>query len=186
MTIFQAVLPTAIVRFSFIAACMALLTVSAHAQKATLGQQVAVMKTLKSDLKIIGVISGNISDKMTQDVTRAAMSQGLTAVIAKVKDAREVATLYKKLVTEKKIQALWIPDASDDLVMGVSMDYLIENTAMDRVALCVPAKNLVAGGAMVAVLMEDGKLTAVINKKIAGVVGAAVPAEAGGIVYVMQ
>jgi hypothetical protein len=173
-------------RFGAIAACVFLFSISSFAQKATYGQQVAVMKILKSDLKTIGVIGSNVSDKMTTDLTRAAVSQGVTVVIAKAKDAREVASLYKKLVSERKIQVLWVPDAGDDVVMGLGMEYLIENTAMDRVGLCVPAKNLVAGGAMCSVQVEDGKLTAFVNKKIAAVVGASVPAEAGGINFVMQ
>jgi hypothetical protein len=159
---------------------------SSFAQKATYGQQVAVLKILKSDLKTIGVIGSNVSDKMTQDLTRAGVSQGVTVVIAKAKDARDVASLYKKLTSEKNIQILWSPDAGEYVVMGLGMEYLIENTAMDRVGLCVPAKNLVPGGALCSVQVEDGKLTAFVNKKIATVVGAAVPAEPGGINFVMQ
>jgi len=173
-------------RLAGLVLCSVLLSYSSLAQKASFGQQVAVMKTIKGDLKVIGVISNNMTDKMTQDLTRAGISQGITVVIAKAKDAREVASLYKKLVTEKKIQMLWIPDASDEVVMGLGMDYLKENTAMDRVGLCVPVKNLVAGGALCSVQSEDGKLMAYVNKKIASVVGATVPAEAAGISFVMQ
>jgi hypothetical protein len=186
MVSFDTMFSRTFIRFSALAACTILLSLSAMAQKATFGQQVAVMKTIKSDLKVIGVISSNISDKTTQDVTRAAVSQGVTVVIAKSKDAREVASLYKKLVSDKKIQLLWIPDAGDDVVMGLGMQYLIENTAMDRVGLCVPVKTLVAGGALCCVQIEDGKLTVFVNKKIASVVGASVPAEAAGINFIMQ
>ena len=111
--------------------CTVLISHSSLAQKASLGQQVAVMKALKPDLKVIGIISNNISDKLTADVTRAGLSQGVTIVIAKAKDPRDVSSLYKKLVSEKKIQMLWVPDPSDDVVMGIGMDYLRENTAMD-------------------------------------------------------
>lgn len=166
--------------------CLALFSSTAVAQRASLGQQVAVMKTIKSDLKTVGVISSILNDKMTQDITRAGMSQGVTVVIAKPKDAREVASLYKKLVSDKKIQMLWIPDPADEIVMGLGMQYLIENAVMDKVGLCVPAKNLVAGGALCAIQSEDGKLTAFVNKKIAAVVGASVPAEASGINFVQQ
>lgn len=186
MTTFDTFLHKPLFRLGLLAAWILLCSSSLFAQKASLGQQVAVLKAMKGDLKVIGVISSNISDKMTQDVTRAAVSQGVTAVIAKVKDAREVASLYKKLVAEKKIQVLWVPDASDDVVMGLGMQYLIENTAMDRVGLCVPQKSLVAGGALCCVTMEDGKLTAVVNKKIAAVGGFAVPTEGGGITFVTQ
>ncbi len=178
--------------FSFAARCTAMLLCSllfvssSFAQKASLGQQVAVMKTMKADLKTVGVISSTITDKMTQDLTRAGVSQGITIVIAKVKDAREVASLYKKLVSERKIQMLWVPDAGDDVVMGLGMEYLKENTVMDGVGLCVPLKALVATGALCSVQSEDGKLTAYVNKKIAAVVGAAVPAEPAGISFVMQ
>lgn len=175
-----------LVRFAGMLVCVVLLSYSSFAQKASLGQQVAVMKTMKGDLKTIGVISNNMTDKMTQDLTRAGVSQGITIVIAKVKDAREVASLYKKLVSERKIQMLWVPDPSDEVVMGLGMDFLKENTAMDGVGLCVPVKGLVAGGALCCVQSEDGKLIAYVNKKIAAVVGAAVPAESAGISFVMQ
>jgi hypothetical protein len=175
-----------IARICAVVVCTLLLTAASFAQKASFGQQVAVMKTIKADLKTIGVISSVMTDKMTQDLTRAGVSQGITIVIAKAKDAREVSSLYKKLVGERKIQILWIPDAGDDVVMGLGMDFLKENTAMDGVGLCVPAKNLVAGGALCCVQSEDGKLVAYVNKKIAAVVGATVPAESAGISFVMQ
>jgi hypothetical protein len=169
-----------------IAACVALVSIPLLAQRATFGQQVAVMKVLKADLKTVGVLSGNISDKATQDVTRAGLAQGITVVVAKAKDPREVAVLYKKLVTEKKIQMLWLPEAGDDLVMGVSMDYLKENTAMDRIGLVVPEKKMVAGGALCSVLNENSKLIVYVNKKMASVVGAVIPGEGSDINFVAQ
>jgi len=128
--------------FAGIVLSLVVFSTAAFSQKASFGQQVAVMKSLKADLKVVGVVGTTISDKMTQDLTRAGMAQGITIVIAKGKDAREVASLYKKLVAEKKIQMLWVPDAGDDVVMKLGMDYLKENTVMDGVGLCVPVKTL--------------------------------------------
>lgn len=156
------------------------------AQKASLGQQVAVMKALKPDLKTVGVLSGNMTDKLSQDLTRAGISQSITVVIAKPKDQREVAGLYKKLVSEKKIQMLWLPDGGDEVTSGVSSDYLRENTAMDGVGLCVTEKNLVVGGALCSVQLENGKLTVYVNKKIASVVGVTIPPEGSGITFIAQ
>lgn len=163
-----------------------IVTMPMLAQKATFGQQVAVMKVLKADLKTVGVLAGTMSDKLTQDLTRAGLAQGVTIVIAKPKDQRDVVSLYKKLVSERKIQMLWLPDASDDVVSGVSVDYLKENTAMDGVGLCTTEKKLVASGALVSVQSENGKLVAYVNKKIAAAVGAVVPGEGSDINFVSQ
>jgi hypothetical protein len=156
------------------------------AQKASYGQQVAVMKVLKPDLKIIGVLGSNLSDKNVQDLTRAGMAQGVTVVIAKPKDPREVGALYKRLVSDKKIQILWLPDGSDEVMMGISIDFLTENTAMDRVGLCVTEKKLVASGVLCSILTENGKLVVYVNKKIASVIGVAVPGEGSEINFVSQ
>lgn len=174
------------IRLIAMASCLALFTLPSLAQKASLGQQVAVMKVLKADLKIVGVLAGSLTDKMTQDLTRAGLQQGITVVIAKPKDPREVVSLYKKLISEKKIQMLWLPDGGDDIVMGVSIDYLKENTAMDGIGLLVAEKKLVASGVLCSVQLENGKLTAYVNKKIASVVGAVVPGEGSDISFVLQ
>ncbi len=166
--------------------CMAFVSVPLIAQKASLSQQVAVMKALKPDLKTIGVLAGSLTDKLTQDLTRAGLGQGITVVIAKPKDPREVVSLYKKLFADRKIQILWLPDASDEVVSGVSIDYLKENTVMDGVGLCVDDRKHVAGGALLSVQSEGGKLVAYVNKKIAAVVGAAIPGEGTGISFVSQ
>ncbi len=175
-----------ITRIIGVAACMVLFAFPVLAQKASFGQQVAVMKVLKADLKIVGVLAGTLNDKMSQDLTRAGLSQGVTVVIAKPKDQREVGSLYKKLLNEKKIQMLWLPDANDDVVNGVGIDYLRENTAMDGVGLCVTEKKLVSGGVLCSVQLENGKLIVYVNKKIASVVGAVIPGEGGDINFVAQ
>jgi len=166
--------------------CMAFISMPLLAQKASLSQQIAVMKALKPELKTVGVLAGSLTDKLTQDLTRAGLGQGITVVIAKPKDPREVVSLYKKMVSERKIQILWLPDAADEVVSGVSIDYLKENTAMDGVGLCVDDKKHIASGALLCVQSEGGKLTAYVNKKIAAVVGAAIPGEGTGISFVSQ
>jgi hypothetical protein len=186
MTTLNTLTPRGLGRVLAVASCLVVFSMSLFAQKVTFGQQVAVMKVLKADLKTIGVLAGNLTDKMTQDLTRAGMAQGITIVIAKPKDRSEVGSLYKKLVTEKKIQMLWLPDGGDETVMGVSIDYLKENTAMDGVGLCVTEKKLVSSGALCSVQSENGKLIAYVNKKIATVVGASIPGEGSDINFVQQ
>lgn len=156
------------------------------AQKASYGQQIAVMKALKADLKTVGVLTGNLTDKMAQDLTRAGLAQGVTIAIAKPKDPREVVTYYKMLVSEKKIQTLWLPEASDVVVKGVSIDYLKENTAIDGIELFVPEKSLVQSGALCSAVIENGKLIVYVNKKIASVVGATIPGPDSDINFVVQ
>lgn len=143
----------------------------------TYGQQLAVMKKIKAGLSTVGVLSNTLGDKALEDITRAAMGQGLKIFIARPKDAREIAALYKTLVVEKKVQMLWIPDGQDKLLLGVGFEFLKENALPDKIGLCVPDQGLVSQGALCSVGMENGKLTAYINQRISGVVGAEVPAE---------
>ncbi|HTX18070.1 MAG TPA: hypothetical protein VMG34_05345 [Bacteroidota bacterium] len=160
----------------------------AHAQgKPSYGQQIAVLKLLQPDLKVIGVMSSNLSDKEIQDITRAGLGQGEQIVVGIPQDPRDISQVYKKMVSEKKIQILWVPKSNDDLMMGVGFEYLRTNTLLDKVGLCIPDPSLLASGALCSVQIEGGKLTVYVNQKIASVLGAHVPTEeSSSVTYVSR
>ena len=161
---------------------------AAHGQTpAPYVQQVAVVKTLKADLSTIGVIESGLSEKSLQEIRRAGLGQGIKIVIGRAGSAGEVGPLYKKLVSESGVQMIWIPDPSDDMLLGIGFEYLRENTLSDKVGLIVPVEGLVQSGALCSVMTDGGKLKAFVNQRVAQVVGATIPAGDGEtITYVAR
>jgi ABC-type uncharacterized transport system substrate-binding protein len=145
--------------------------------KPSFGQQIAVIKILQPDVKIIGVMGATLSEKEIQDITRAGLAQGVQIVVGLPQNPREISDIYKKLVSDKKIQALLVPKGSDDMMMGVGFEYLRSNTLLDKIALYIPNPDLLSSGALCSVQVESGKLTVYVNQKIASLLGAHVPAE---------
>jgi ABC-type uncharacterized transport system substrate-binding protein len=155
--------------------------------KAAYGQQMFLLKSLKPGTKSIGVIGAALSDADVQSLTRAGMGLGLTVVVARPTNARDVAVLYKKLVADNKIELLLVAPGGGDWFEGASVEYLRENALLDRVGLCVPTMAHLAGGALCSIQSENGKLVVHVNQKVANVVGAAVPADqSASIAYVVK
>ncbi|HTY09825.1 MAG TPA: hypothetical protein VMF88_02025 [Bacteroidota bacterium] len=145
--------------------------------KPSYGQQIAVIKILQPDVKIIGVMGATLSEKDVQDITRAGLAQGMQIVVGLPQNPREISDIYKRLLNEKKIQVLWVPKGSDDMMMGIGFEYLRSTTLLDKIALYIPNPDLLPSGALCSVQMESGKLTVYVNQKIATLLGARVPAE---------
>lgn len=143
----------------------------------TFGQQIALLKMLKPDLESIGVLSTSLNEKDVQQYTRSSLQQGVKLYVAEPKDARDIPSLYKKLVAEKKVQLILIPSVEDRIMLDVGYEYLKENTLLDRVGVCVPDVKLIANGAFFSVTKEDGKLVVTVNQRIATLVGAAIPSQ---------
>jgi ABC-type uncharacterized transport system substrate-binding protein len=141
----------------------------------TLGQQIAVLKALKPNLEVIGVISGNISEKDVSSLTRAAMQQGIKLFVAQPTNPREIPELYKKLVKEKKAQIILLPNSDDQMVLKLGYDYLKENTVLDKIGMCVPDQTLLSQGALCYFCKENGKLTVYLNQRVSVFVGIDVP-----------
>lgn len=155
--------------------------------KAAHGQQLFLLKSLKPAAKKVGVIGAALTDQEVLSLTRAGMGVGLTVVVARPANAREVALLYKKLVAESKVDMILVTSGGGDWFTGASVEYLRENAVMDRVGLCVPTLEQMAGGALCSIQLENGKLVVHVNQKVANVVGAAVPIEQNAsIAYVVR
>ncbi len=162
-------------------------TTLSFAQKASNGQQIAVAKSLKPNLTTIGVISSKLDEKGIEGWTRAGMALGVKVIIGLPKTVRDVPSVYKTLVKEKKVEMLIIPDADDDVMTGMGFDYLREVALNDKIGIFAPKTEMVNNGAICTVINDNGNLKAFINQKIAQVLGLSVPAETGpSITYVVQ
>lgn len=171
-----------------IAALAAVLLVRTEAFcQATYGQQIAVMKIVNPNLKAIGVLGSALSDKNLQDIARAGLGQGVEIVVGRPKNAREISAIYQKMVSEKKVQMIWLPDVNDNLMLGVGFEFLRSTTLPDKIGLCVPNQSLLASGGLVSIHLESGKVTAYVNPQIASVLGASVPNDqSSGIAFVAR
>ena len=111
-------------------------------------QLIYVSKMLKPDLKTVGVISATMTDKETEKATRAGMGQGVTVVIARPKGVGEISSLYKRMVSEKKIQFILLADPADELMTGLGFEYLREAALADGIGIVVVTESMLSGGAL--------------------------------------
>lgn len=155
--------------------------------KAGNGQQLFLLKSLKPSAKTVGVIGAALTDADVQALTRAGMGIGLSVVVARPTNAREVAVMYKKLVSDSKADLILVMPGGGDWFAGASVEFLRENAIMDRIGLCVPSLDQLQGGALCSIQSENGKLVVHVNQKAAHVVGAVVPSEENSsIAYVVR
>ncbi len=154
---------------------MGIIQTIGFAQGASFGQQIAILKMVKPDLEVIGIMTTTISEKDISSYTRSALQQGVKIFIAQPKDARDIPVLYKKLITEKKAQLIFIPSSEDKTMLEVGYEFLKENALLDKVGICVPLSSLMSNGAFFALDKTDGKLTAYVNERVASIVGAMIP-----------
>lgn len=144
---------------------------------ASYGQHIAIAKKMKPGLATLGIIGSNLSDKMIEQISKAATGQGVKIVVAQPQDAGQVASFYNKLTGEKKVEMIWFPDPGDHMILGIGFEFLREKAVADKIGLIVPQESLVASGGLCTVLLEGGKLKVMVNRKIAQLIGLSVPAE---------
>lgn len=160
---------------------------AAIAQKVAHGQQIAIAKVIKPGLTTIGIIGSKLDDKSIEGWTRAGLALGVKVIIGLPKNVREVPQVYKTLVKEKKVELIIIADADDDLMTGMGFDYLREVALNDQIGIFAPKTEMVNNGAVCTIVSEGGQLKAIVNQKIANVLGLSIPTDAGpSISYVVQ
>ena len=152
----------------------------------TRSQQIAAMKSLKPGLKAIGVMASTLTDDDLQEITRYGLGQGIEMIFARPKASRDIAAMYKKMITDNKVEMIWMPDPGDQTMLTAGFEFLRENALLDKVGLCVPDEKMVESGALCVVVKNSGKLVVHINRKIAEVLGIAIPQESGSMTFVAQ
>ncbi len=156
-------------------------------EKLTYAQNIFLLKALKPSLKSLGVIASTLTDQEIKAIGKAAMGQGIKVTVAKVTDVREISGLYKMLVTEHGAELVWIPDKSDEILLGVGFEFLRENAILDRVGLIVPTRDLVAKGALCSLESANQKVVIYLNRRIAQVDGINLPtSQDPSVQYVVQ
>ncbi len=147
---------------------------------ATYAQHFAAMKMVHPALKRVGVLGSRLTERDMQDITRAAMTQGVEVYIGRPKNLRDIAGIYKTMVVDRRVSLLWLPDPDDALVTEEGFEFLRMRTLHDNLGLCVPNPSLLTSGGLMSVQREDKKLTIHINHRVAGLIGAATPNNSGG------
>lgn len=145
--------------------------------KPSFGQVLAVIKKLKTDLTVVGVMSTTLTSKDIESMSRSAMQQGVKLFVTEPKDVREVPALYKALVNDKKAQLIIIPDNADKTMTGMGFDFIKENATLDRIGICAPDPSLVNQGAMCSIVKENEKIVVYVNQKVLAFVSAKMPSE---------
>ena len=161
----------------FLVFCLFLPTLLSAQSKPTFGQVLGVIKKLKADLTVVGVMSTTLSSKDIENMTRSAMQQGVKLFVTEPKDVREVPALYKALVNDKKAQMIIITDIADKTMTGMGFDFIKETATMDRVGICAPDPALVSQGAMCSIVKENEKIVVYVNQKVLAFVSAKMPSE---------
>ncbi|MBP8976477.1 MAG: hypothetical protein KBG83_07160 [Bacteroidetes bacterium] len=170
-----------------VAFSLSIISSEAYAQKATYGQQIAIAKVIKPGLTTIGVIGSKLDDKSIEGWTRAGLALGVKIIIGLPQNVRDVPSVYKTLVKDKKVELLLIADANDELMTGMGFDYLREVALNDHIGIFAPKPEMVNNGAICTVISDNGQLKAYVNQKLAQVLGLTVPTESGpSISYVIQ
>lgn len=149
---------------------------------ATYAQQIAAMKHICPELKMVGVLGSKLTERDMQNLTRAAMTQNVEVVVGRPKSLHDIASIYKTMVTERQATLIWIPDSEDVLVVREGFEFLRTRTLHDNIGLCVPTPSLLASGGLMSVQYEDKKLTVYINHRIAALIGATTPDTGGGAI----
>ena len=159
---------------------MCLISQTIEAQNISFIQQIGVFKKLKGDLTTIGVLSSNLSDKASDEIQRGSQQLGIKIFIAKPSDIKDVPVMYKTLVSEKKVQFVWVPTSDDPIL--TAFEFLKENAIPDKIGLCVPNQSLLDQGGLIFVTRDNGKITAYVNQKMAAFVGITMPSSDGSSV----
>ena len=174
---------------SAIVALLAVFLATGSAADAQLswGQHIFLMKNLRPGLKTVGMLAGSLSKSDRDAVQRAAVGQGVHIVFGLPSKPSEIASVYRTMIQQHQVQMMWIPASEDQIILQAGFDFLRENTAIDRVGLCVPSAGLVTAGALCAFEKSGDKITVHVNKKIAQIIGASVPtAQDQSVAYVVN
>lgn len=137
-------------------------------------QQAYLMKKLDPQLGTLGVISSQqLNEDQRQAIMRAFIGHGITVVFGFPNSTREIPGIYRQLRSVYRIDAVWIPEDDDPIVLVEGFEFLRQNTIRDRVSLYVPRPELVASGAFASINTNGGSIIVYINERVASVVGIA-------------
>ncbi len=140
-------------------------------------QQLFVLKTLKPDVKSVGLL---VSARFAGDeaamngVRRAAAGAGFKIYLGTIETVRDVAAKFRDLKGEG-VDAIWVVEG--DGIMGdrATRTFLIENTTRGRMPLLAPTEAWVTEGATAAVEKGGSGLNVAVNSKVLAALSISVP-----------
>lgn len=169
MRITQLVLPLCV---------LLLLAASPLNVRVSVQQQLFVLKTLKPDLEVVGlIVSGQAEDRENLDraVRRAAAGAGVRLVVTEAANLADVGPKFRQLVREHRVGAIWV--VSGDPVMNdrTARSFLIEQSTRAGLVLLAPDRTWVRDGATVALEPASGGASVILNERLATTLALQVP-----------
>src|SRR5690625_3468514 len=142
-------------------------------------QQLYVLKEIQPNVERVGIIWGKAahdrSDLMEQ-IQRASAVTSVAVVIAPVDGVSDIASAYRDLVRQNSVQAIWVVDASDDVVNSrMGRDFLVKNAAGSGITLLAPDEAWVEAGAHLAVFQDGSSVRLKVNKRSADAASLTIP-----------
>jgi ABC-type uncharacterized transport system substrate-binding protein len=143
-------------------------------------QQLFVLKEIRPDLERVGIIwnkdAADASGLMTQ-VERAAATTGVRVYIAYASGVTDIASVYRDLVRQNNVQAIWVVDGNDEIVGSkMGRDFLIKNTASSGLTLVAPAVEWVEAGAHMSFVRDGANIRLRVNQRAADAARLVIPA----------
>lgn len=146
-------------------------------EPATHNQQLFVLKSLKPDVKTVGLlVSGSFaadSESMTS-VSRAAAGAGFKVILGTVESVRDVASKFRDLRAEG-IDAVWVVETGGLMNDRATRSFLIDNSARGRLPLLAPNATWVSEGACASVEKGGAGLSVSLNQKVLSALSITVP-----------
>lgn len=141
-------------------------------------QQLFVFKELKPDVQRVGIIwnedSGN-RDALMPKIQQASASTGIKIFMANVKELKEIAPQYRRLVRDNDIQALWVVENDGVVDSDIGQKFLLKETTKQGIPIIAPTEDWVNAGATVSLKRAEGQIQLVVNQAAANALSLAIP-----------
>lgn len=147
-------------------------------QRVSVQQQLFVLKTLKPDLEVVGlIVSAQVEDRENLDraVRRAAAGAGVRLVVTEASNLADIGPRFRQLVREHRVGAIWVV-AGDPVVNDrTARSFLIEQAARAGLILLAPDRTWVRDGATLALESASGGSSVILNERLASTLALHVP-----------
>jgi ABC-type uncharacterized transport system substrate-binding protein len=155
-----------------------LLAASPLNERVSVQQQLFVLKTLKPDLEVVGlIVSGQAEDRANLDraVRRAAAGAGVRLVVSEAANIADVGPRFRQLVREHRVGAIWVVSADPVMNDRTVRSFLIEQSARAGLILLAPDRSWVRDGATLALEPAAGGASVILNERLASTLAIQVP-----------
>ncbi len=145
---------------------------------ATIIQQMFVIKELKPAVERVGImLDPNVSsvEKLMPQIQRAGASTGVKVFLTEVKDLKDVAPRYRKLIRDHEIQALLIVNGEGVMGNPIARSFLIKNATTASIPVFAPDADWINEGASVSITKVNGSISLLVNRAAASATALQIP-----------